>query len=265
MRLRETAGRILNHRAKLSNPAIEKLLEADAGSTNITGVEYDPARAAAKALDELFLQAQGKEWRNRYDVALSKVKPVGGGDPVAMEAYARIVREHVERLNSLIVSHREFLLAYSRKCFNWPVCIGKRKPFGDDADDIISKLQVGAETIANDPNARFNPNGKFGKIVMAVLERIDDAHVVGRCYFVAPRSWEYAARELPAFTLNPTPENKRAWIKVINQVLEDDFRDPEIANYYLSLLTKPSYKQRGKAVFFDKIRNGFETLWGSRR
>ncbi len=255
-------------------------------------LEKDTAFTAAKALDELFLKAQGIEWRNRYEAALSEVKPIEGGDPTAIRNYAQLVREHVKKLNSLITTHRGMLLPYSQKCFNWPVNFSTRKAFGDDAKDIISKLQVGAQTIANDdPKARFNPKSRFGKIALDVLGRIESCRTESPSWFSsmheAKEPWRKSAKTLAPFPTKSTDhdkrklppnklmtdeeirkkeavsEAKRKWLAVMEQALESDFRDPETASSYLSLLAAPSYKRnrRRKAAFFDKIRRVFETFW----
>jgi hypothetical protein len=233
----------------------------------------DPYATAFDALEALFLKAQGKEWRGRYSVAVSKVKPVEGGDAIAIARYANLIQEHVKNLNSLIETHGELLRPIARQSLAWPVRIGRRKPFGDDSDEIISKLQVGADTIAKDSNARFNPKGKFGRIAVDVLERIEHARSSPKftAFETALRksteTWQNFAATLPPFSVKPTSDEKQNWLKSVRQVLESDFRDLDRASSYLSLLDKPSYKKRRhrKAAFFDKICSEFETLWGSRR
>ena len=263
------------------NPAIEALIRSKRSvshtdpvhiSADVQKPENQPSTKAREALYQLFFQAIGApppaaKTANSYNIAPT-YETVEGGDPAAMQEYARIVCEHVGNLNSLVATHREFLLPVARKSSAWPIRVGRRKLFGDDPDEILCGLEVGKETIAGDPNARFNPRSKLGAIAFKLIERIEQrrtepAFVSAWC--PAREPWIASAKALPPFTTKPSNDDKRKWLAVIEQVLRDDFRDPEAASDYLSLLTKPSYKGRREAVFFDKVRNEFETLWGSRR
>jgi hypothetical protein len=256
------------------NPAIAGLMKNSKASPKLDffceelqkALESPSARARI-ALDELFLQAQGKEWRDRYTAALSDVKPASGGDSAAIHAYASLVREHVGNLNSLVATHRDLLLPFSRNCFSWPARIGKRKVFGDDPDELIRQLQVGKATIADDPASRFDPTSKFGKVAWELIERIDLCRMASVAPYVwcSPKSWETAAKTLPPFHRKASPADKKMWLAVVEQVLKDDFRDPEQAASYRCLITAPSHKRRWKAVFFDKVRGEFDSLWGLHR
>jgi hypothetical protein len=257
------------------NPAIENLMdESDTGSPveELEKLRKKPANKAREALDQLFLQSQGKELLDRY-TASSRIdddeKPVVGGDPAAIRAYASLVREHVANLNFLLSTYRELVLPFSRNCFSWPMLISKRKVFGDDADELIRVSQVGEDTIANDPAARFDPTKKFGKVAWNLLGRIEYRRAMPPGFFesYAKPSWASAAQKLRAFSTKASSEEQKNWLEVMEQVLDEDFRDPRKADDYFSLLSKPSYTQRRrlKAAFFDKVRNEFATLWGSRR
>jgi hypothetical protein len=235
----------------------------------------EPFIEARAALDLLFRQAQGLPPPRSYTPAPA-YKPVTGGDPAAIEAYAHLVREHVEKLNSLIATHRDLLLPYSQKCFNWPVRLAKRKPFGDDADNIIRKLHVGAETIANDPNARFNPNGKFGRIAMSVLERIEHCKTTPLQWLQVrwmlsntDCRWASSARTLPPFprrTVKPTSDDEDSrlnWLAVAKQVLEDDFRKPERGEIYRRLMA--CNVRQDERYFIGKVCAVFQSFWDKDR
>jgi hypothetical protein len=256
------------------NPVIESLIKQSGSQSGRTPLlpdwekyENEPSFKARAALDQLFLQAQGKEWRDRYTAALSDVKPVSGGDSAALHAYASLVRKHVENLNSLVATHRDLLLPFSQNCFSWPARIGKRNVFGDDPDELIRQLQVGKNTIADDSASRFDPTSKFGKVAWELIERIElcRAASVARHVWYRPKSWDTTAKTLSPFNRKASPADKKMWLAVVEQVLKDDFRDPEQAASYRCLITAPSHKRRWKAVFFDKVRGEFDSLWGLHR
>ena len=251
---------------KKLNPAIEALTNDSAlRGTEFFKTDNKPCAKASAALNALFLQAQGLEWRDRYAVASSDVKPVPGGDQAALLKYAALVREHVAKLNSLPATCRDLLLPFSKKCFSWPGLIGKRRVFGDDPDELIRQFQVGSSSIANDSAARFDPTRTFGKVAWKLIERIELRRAVSGYYFHTPPSWENATKSLPPFDRKASPDDKRMWLAVVEAVLKDDFCNPDQAAKYLNLITAPSHRKRKKAVFFDKVRGEFNSLWGFHR
>ena len=222
--------------------------------------------AAGAALAELFNLAQGLPSSVRSYLQPPPYEAIAGGDANAMQMYAMLVCDHVKNLNSLIQSHAQFLQPYSRTCFSWPIRIAKRKPFGDDADEIIRVLQVGKDTIADDPASRFNPTSKFGKVAWELIQRIErektNARIVGCAFFNTPTpSWAIAARALPPFSRKASSAIREKWQTVVEQVLEEDFLDPVQAASYISLITARSHSHRRKKVFFDKVRGAFDSLW----
>ncbi len=226
-----------------------------------------PSTQASIALTNLFYQAQGLQPSRSYNPH-PPYESIEGGDPIAIEAYARLVREHVKNLNSLFESHREFLLPISRNCFSWPMLISKRNVFGDDPDKIIDDFKVGADTIAGDSAARFNPKSKFGNIAWNLIERIEHCRTTPMQWLQiswmltnTSCSWATAARTLPSFKLKPSSEEKKQWLKVVKHVLEDDFRNTKLASDYRLLITAPSHQHRWQAVFLDKVRRQFDYLW----
>ena len=267
----------LNASQSKLNPAIEHLMQSISQSDVAHDLaeweknKNEPSVKAREALHELFLQAQGLSPSCPYTTPA--YKPIVGGDPVAIQEYVRLVREHVENLNSLIATHREFLLPISRNLFSWPIRISKRKPFGDDRDKLIEDLEVGKETIANDPTARFNPKSKFGKVAWKLIERIEQCRAASeqslaiqfalsnfRC------SWETAARALQSFKATMSSDDKKKywaiyWL-VAKKVLQEDFSDPIKAKSYLNLITG---KPQTMSVFIDKIRGEFDSLGGLHR
>jgi len=255
------------------NPAVEflkqSITESD-GTVNLAELrkfQNKPSSIASIALAQLFFHAQGLPPPRSYN-PFPDYEPVTGGDPAAIQAYATLVREHVKNLNSLFESHREFLLPISRNCFSWPMLISKRKVFGDDPDKIIDDFKVGADTIAGDSAARFNPKSKFGNIAWNLIERIEHCRTTPMQWLQiswmlsnTSCSWATAARTLPSFKLKPSPEEKKQWLVVVKQVLEDDFCNPKQASYYRDLITAPSHEHRWQAVFLDKVRRQFDYLW----
>jgi len=190
-----------------------------------------------------------------------------GGDPLAIKAYVILVRENVNNLNMLTSKHSELIHPISRRCLNWPARISKRRVFGDDADELIRKLEVGKDTIANDPASRFNPNGKFGKVAWTLIQRIEDGKTLAPAIsnFGIPPSWVMAAKELSAFNRKATLEQKKKWMAVVEQLLADDFCNPKLAESYQQIITARSHKKRWKVIFMDKIRGEFDSLWGMHR
>ena len=211
---------------------------------------------ARQALDELFCQAREKKQK-------------------AILEYAELVWEHVGNLNSLIETHRELLLPFSRNCCSWPMQISKRKGFGDNPDDLIDKLKVGEDTVANDSATRFDLTKKFGRLALNLIMRIEYKREPVSCQpsyptpswakdlFPTPSTptWVKDARKLPKFTRKASTEEQKQWLTVVNQVLEDDLRNPNRLADYRSLITAPSHKDRWKAVLFDKVRGEFDSLW----
>jgi len=183
------------------NPEIESIitnLKYAAVSVKSKTHEDQPAYKARNALDQLFLEAQGIEWRDRNKAALRDCKQVTGGDAAALEAYSHIVCEHVRKLNSLTNDKNLLskLLPHSRTCLAWPVRISRRKVFGEDADELISRLEVGKDTIAGDPAARFNPKSKFGKLAWEIIARIEQCRNTPACILKFPRNSGQGAENL---------------------------------------------------------------------
>jgi hypothetical protein len=187
----------------------------------------------------------------------------GQGDTIAIKVYVNLVHESVKNLNSLASKHQEIILPLSRRCLSWPARVSKRKGFGDDADELIRNLEVGKDTIANDSAARFNPKRKFGSVALKLIERIESAKFFH--FLFLPPSWVTAAAMLPPFNGKATTEEKKKWMVVVKQILEDDFRDSEQAESYCRLITAPSHQTRWKAVFINKIEGEFDSLWGLHR
>lgn len=190
------------------------------------------------------------------------------GDAAAIKHYANLVLKCVENLNTLALKHREKVLPLSRQCLSWPVRVSKRKVFGDNADELILKLQIGADTIANDPTARFNPKSRFGKIAFQLIERIENARtnpVYLTLVLPHPQSWEAAAQKLPPFNIRATPDEKKSWQAVVKKILKGDFSDPVQADIYRRLITAKSHQNRWKAVFENKVIGEFDSLWGLHR
>ena len=190
--------------------------------------------------------------------------------PALIQEYAQLLCEHIANLNLLIENEifLKALLPFSQSCFAWPVRVSKRKPFGEDRDKLIDKLQVGKHTIAADPNARFNPSKRFGKVAFDILQRIEWERTNNRLLFRKdnpPPMWIYDAKMLPPFNTKATLIDKKKWLAVVEQLLEEDLRNPELTKSYRLLITANSHEERWRAVLFDKLRGEFDSLWGFHR
>jgi hypothetical protein len=104
-----------------------------------------PAYRAGRALDDLFCQCLGVEWRSVWRRS-EDLKPVSGGDPSAIKDYAKLICKHVEQLNSLVESHREQLLPVSRERLSWPVLMSGHPVLSQDEKTILAVLEVGKGT-----------------------------------------------------------------------------------------------------------------------
>ena len=258
-----------------NNPAIEAVLklkaslsqtETELPITNLKKAAEAQSEMAHEALNLLFQQAQGLPPPRSYTAPT--YTPVVGGDPEAMRAYVKLVCDHIENLNSLLETHRELLLPISRNRFNWPMRISTKMFFGDNPDKLLLDLQVGKSTIANDPAARFDLTKKFGKAAWNLIKRIEHCRTTPKKWLTFELalsnthcSWAKDARKLPAFTRQASRDEQIQWLAVVEKVLKDDFRDPELASDYKLLVPAPSHQGRWKAIFFDKIRGVFDSLW----
>ena len=240
--------------------------KSSAQSTTKLSAKMSPAGKASQALDELanYIMGKGRRiegWGLKQNTLLH---------PALIREYAQMLCEHVAKLNSLIDDETflKALLPFSQSCFAWPVRVGKRKPFGEDQDKLIKKIQVGKLTIAADPNARFNPSKRFGKVAFDLLQRIEWERINTRFFIFeksSPPMWSYDAKALPSFNTKASSEDKKQWLAVVKQILDEDLSDPEVVKSYRHLITASSHEKRWRAVFFDKIRGEFDSLWGLHR
>ncbi len=193
------------------------------------------------------------------------------GDDLAMEALASRTLEMVKVLNrfALSESQRARLIPFARRCLAWPALKARRKVFSDDHDEIIRVLQVGKDTIVGkDSQSRFNPQRRFGKVTMEIIDRIESfrtarpAHWKFLFHLQLPSpNWAREARKLPPFGR----ESKVRWWSVVEKVLKDDYSHPLTAEAYNKLVKAPSHEDRKASIFVNKIKDEFDTLAGIHR
>jgi hypothetical protein len=188
---------------------------------------------------------------------------VNAGDNKALEAYVGFVQARVRNLNSFASHRPKTVLPFSRQCQSWPALISKRKAFGDDCDKLLKVLDVGSATIADDPKSKFDPGSKFGKLVLTLIKRIENARMSNPFRFST--AWEVQAAKLKSFNKNADSAEKMAWWKVVNQLLDDDFLDPQKAGEYQGMITAPSYRLQWKTRLKDEVHDRFDSLWGIHR
>ena len=158
---------------KESNSLDASTLDIPAYSINPS---EEPATRARLALNDLFLQAQGKEWRGRYYAAeVGDAKPVEPQESVAMLDYASLVCENVERLNSLISSHRALLLPFSKTRISWPILKSRHPHLSEDEQKILTHLQVGEESGRYlDQHCKWKPGGRVAMLAEELIRYVDD-------------------------------------------------------------------------------------------
>lgn len=197
---------------------------------------------------------------------LSLLEELGNADdPQAIEWFATLTDQMVQTLNAWVGSkHRPVLQRVAAKRVAWPMRIAKRKPFGDDVEQLKTELPIGRDTIAADPNARFNPASKFGKVAMELLDRIElwRTYPKGGFVFGPIPEWARDATELPAFSGKALPAERVKWQTVVKKHLDENFKDSKLANSYRLLVSAPSHRHRWKSVFRNRVLSEFDSLWG---
>lgn len=200
---------------------------------------------------------------------LSHLERLGNAvNPNAIELFATVADQMVQTLNGWVGGkHQPVLERVARKRVAWPMRVAKRKVFGDDIERLKAELPIGRDTIAADPNARFNPASKFGGVAFELLNRIEHWRTLTPQTFWFPSfpNWAHEARELPPFSRKASPAEKAKWRAVVEKILDEDFKDPELLKSYRALVSAPSHQRRWKSVFRDKIRLEFDSLWGMNR
>src|SRR5674476_349766 len=159
---------------------MQPISQTDVPPTSVESEKYnhEPASNAATALEQLFCQAQGlRSWPTRtYSPvpAAPTYKPVAGGDPVAIQTYARLICEHVKNLNSLIGTHKKHLLPVSQMRVTWPILKSKHPHFSEDEKTILNALDVGSTTDRHLATyCRYKPAGKIARLVDELVWWID--------------------------------------------------------------------------------------------
>jgi hypothetical protein len=255
----------------------------------------EPSTRAQRALNDLFLQAQGKEWRDRYDIGASDAKPVEAGNPAAIQAYARLVCENVERLNSLIQSCRELLLPFSKTRTSWPVLKSKHPYLSEDEQKILKDLEVGKESGRHlDQFCKWKPGGRIATLADELMRFVADCgerHTAryalkeetpgvwpgflwaqlqprlpfGLELFAKPlckRSYEKAAARLGPFSHTSID----SWERLIVDMLESCFDDAHCAGFLIKwFVTAPTRRKspgRAKQHLIRRIRARLKSLVG---
>jgi hypothetical protein len=135
-----------------------------------------PADRARKALDDLYNQVIGltplpsgliRQPLSLPSGSLRRHLPVRKGpDPVATFEYAKLLCDHIEKLNALIPSHRELLLPLSRTRFNWPVLKSTHPKLSEDENEILRSLELGKRTGRYfDKISKWAPDGGISHLV----------------------------------------------------------------------------------------------------
>jgi hypothetical protein len=245
--------------------------QSDTGSdlAELEKNQNEPAVKAREALEQLFLQAQGIEWRGRYEAALSDVKPVEGGDAAALEAYSRLVCEHVENLNSLVESHTKHFLPVSRTRFTWPILKSEHPLFSQDENEIFTLLQVGKGTGRYfDRISKWKPSGKIALLVDELLWWVDACKqkpTLKQNYFawqnlyfcneencphpvIARLRKHLQRREKSAARLKSLDRKSvEAWEELFVALLNDSFKDASCATFLRLNFAAESKDTTGKA------------------
>lgn len=257
------------------------------------GTRYHPAkhagleRSARKALEELFLRAQGKEWRDRYTAALSEEKPIKGGDSAAVNEYVQLVCEHVELLNRLVTKHREHVLPVSRARVNWPVLKSKHPHLSEDERAILTLLEVGKESgFYLDEHSKWKPSGRIAWLVDELVQYVISCKNCHRrrkerrpAWVPLPRPHLPFETEIFARPLwNATFERRAAvlkhfdhasepeWEALIVDMLESCFRDASCAGFlsrkFVTAPTKRKSLGRAKQHLLRRVRARLKSLAG---
>jgi hypothetical protein len=255
----------------------------------------EPFIEARAALNWLFLQAQGKpELLPRSYTAAPAApayKPVEGGDPDAIQAYARLVCQHVENLNSLVGSHKQFLMPVFRERFTWPILKSTHPHFSQNEKEIIPADELGKETGKHLASyCRYKSSGKIAWLVdelfwwadfchqqhslkFLVMQDIYSADLAGNQFLyhplVAMLRTHLKPRESEVARLESLSKNSIAeWDKFMRALLEDCFNDRHCAEFlsdvFVTAKSRAQKKGRGyaKEYLARKICNRLKALAG---
>jgi len=285
------------------NPAIEPLKKQPVSQTDeklssaeLEKYQNEPSIKAAEALGQLFRQAQGLpglETPNSYTLAPAAptYKPVVGGDPDAIQAYARLVCKHVENLNSLIGSHTKHLLPVSRTRFTWPILKSEHPVLSQDEDDILTMLEVGKETGRYfDRFSKWKPDGEIALLVDELLcwadyckreskRNKEPVIIVPRTIYdrfedhplIAKLRKHLEPCELEVARLKPLERNSVAeWVEFVRALLDDCFNDRHCAKFLASgFVFAESREQkhgfsRAKSYLVSKVLKRLKALAGDK-
>jgi hypothetical protein len=97
-----------------------------------------------------------------------------GGDPIAIQEYAKLVCEHVERLNCLVESYKKHLLPVSRKRFTWPILKSKNPKLSQDEKKMLAELEVTEGTGRHcDQYSKWTLGGPIAYLVDELLSWVE--------------------------------------------------------------------------------------------
>ena len=233
-----------------------------------------PAFNARQAFDDLFLQAQGLPWRLKTGWGLVYAKAKPGGDPIAIQEYAKLVCEHVEKLNFLIESHKKHLLPVSQKRFTWPILKSEHPHFSQDEKKILNALEVGKGTGRFfDKYSKWKPGGLIAYLVDELLSWVEACKDKGKYFYTTtimrkPRLLRGSAVELlydrdsphtvvarlrkhlakhqkAAASLKPlTQDSINEWEKFFTALLTDCFKDARCAQLLSKVFVKAESRKK---------------------
>jgi hypothetical protein len=242
------------------NPGVEALIKSNrtskrTGSTIDLEVfqkyQNEPSTKAREALEQLFRQVQGLpplEFPQLNSYAGPAYYPIEGGDIVALRDYARLIREHVQNLNSLIPTHREYLLSVfqERELDRFLATYGQKRPLSRIAM-LVAELLYWAEVCQKPAKPKlilaFAPAPLSRKQCLDALYTCNDetcSHpIIARlCKHLGKR--ERKAARLKA----PNSDSIAAWENFVRTLFDDCFKDRRCAQFLTRHFTAPSRKQK---------------------
>ena len=264
----------------------------------------EPELTASRALESLFLKSIGEDWQPLFSAKpnnyLADVAPFAVGQATAILAYANLIHLHVEKLNSLVETHREFLLPYSQTCFNWPVLKSEHPAFSDDEKRILKTLEVGKKSGRFfDGFSKWKPAGtRIGFFVDELLKWADtckhgpstkpiylfgrDQNPLARLYhcdendcphpIIARLRKHLVPHEKAAARLKPLSKDSISeWENFVAGIIKACFQDPHSAQFLSRLFVaaksrkQPKGFSRAETYLVSKVRDRMKALAGVKK
>jgi hypothetical protein len=251
-----------------------------------------PGENATHALDEFYKHITGEGFSH---VGLG-IK-VRNAHPRSVLLYAQIVCDHVERLNELIPTHREYLKSLSRKRVTWPILKSPHPYLSQNEKQVFIELDIGKSIgVPINSHCKWKLEGSIAELVEELRAWVGACKKKGKQSF----SWrgrihtlsslEYLYYSEPEFCPHPVISNLRehlsrfetsaakladlscdsveCWVKLTTNVIEECFDDPHCATFLSrTFVTAKSRKQQSgyglaKQNLIGRIRKRLESLAG---